>query len=114
LTRLVGMQTAAQLQAALAIDPAGPWTQTHATALDTPPQTRLAPPAGSAGANWQALESPAAPAGVAQSGPGPAVEAMPSVAVADAIERAQAATVRLRVHDGTGHGVGTGTIIDTH
>lgn len=114
LTRLVGMQTAAQLQAALAIDPAGPWTPTHATALDTPPQTRLASPAGSAGANWQALESPTAQAGAAPSSPGPAVEAMPSVAVADAIERAQAATVRLRVHDGTGHGVGTGTVIDTH
>lgn len=120
LTRLVGMQTAAQLQAALAIDPAGPWTQTHATALDTPPQTRLAPPTGGAGANWQALQSPplqpavAPQSATAQSGPGPAVEAMPSVAVADAIERAQAATVRLRVHDGTGHGVGTGTVIDTH
>lgn len=39
---------------------------------------------------------------------------MPSHSVADAVERARAATVRLRVHDGNGHGVGTGTIIDTH
>ncbi len=41
-------------------------------------------------------------------------EAMPTVSAADAIERAEAATVRLRVHDGKGYGAGTGTIIDTH
>ena len=29
-------------------------------------------------------------------------------------QRAEAATVRLKVHDGRGYGVGTGTIIDTH
>ena len=34
--------------------------------------------------------------------------------LADAVERARAATVRLRVHDGHGYGAGTGTIIDTH
>ena len=39
---------------------------------------------------------------------------MPSRSLAAAVERAQAATVRLRVHDGHGHGAGTGTIIDTH
>jgi hypothetical protein len=44
----------------------------------------------------------------------PLSEPMPSAEVADAVERAQAATVRLRVFDGTGHGVGTGTVIDTH
>ncbi len=41
-------------------------------------------------------------------------EAMPSASLADAVERAQAATVRLRVHDGRGYGAGTGTIIDVH
>ena len=39
-------------------------------------------------------------------------EVMPNVQVADAIERARAATVRLRVYDSTGYSVGTGTIID--
>jgi hypothetical protein len=39
---------------------------------------------------------------------------MPSVSLADAVERARAATVRLRVHDGHGYGAGTGTVIDTH
>jgi hypothetical protein len=39
---------------------------------------------------------------------------MPSLSLADAVERAEAATVRLRVHDGNGYGSGTGTIIDTH
>ena len=37
---------------------------------------------------------------------------MPSLSKADAVERARAATVRLRVHDGKGYGAGTGTIID--
>lgn len=40
-------------------------------------------------------------------------EVMPSRTAADAIERARAATVRLRVFDATGYGIGTGTIIDT-
>jgi hypothetical protein len=39
---------------------------------------------------------------------------MPSISLADAVERAEAATVRLRVHDGHGYGAGTGTIIDSH
>ncbi|MEM6365790.1 MAG: serine protease, partial [Planctomycetota bacterium] len=41
-------------------------------------------------------------------------ESLPNVQLADAIERARAATVRLRVFDGRGYGAGTGTIIDTH
>lgn len=41
-------------------------------------------------------------------------EAVPSMTVANAIQLARAATVRLRVHDDTGFGIGTGTIIDTH
>ncbi|OYP36342.1 trypsin-like peptidase domain-containing protein [Rhodopirellula sp. MGV] len=41
-------------------------------------------------------------------------EPMPSVERASAVERARAATVRLRVKDGHGFGVGTGTIIDRH
>ena len=38
---------------------------------------------------------------------------MPNQHTADSIERARAATVRLRVHDPDGYGTGTGTIIDT-
>jgi hypothetical protein len=45
---------------------------------------------------------------------GSAMEPMPNVTLADAVERAQAATVRLRVYDGRGYGAGTGTIIDVH
>ncbi len=40
-------------------------------------------------------------------------EVMPNRLTAHAIERARAATVRLRVHDSNGYGVGTGTIIDS-
>ena len=41
-------------------------------------------------------------------------EAMPTVSLAQSIEIARAATVRLRVHDGHGYGAGTGTVIDTN
>ena len=41
-------------------------------------------------------------------------EPMPSTIQANAVERARAATVRLKVHDGRGYDTGTGTIIDTH
>ncbi len=94
-TRLVGMQTVADLNSALAIDPSGPLIPTGAALGNaSAPQTRLTP------------ISVAAPANNGES--------MPSMSVADAIQRAQAATVRLRVYDGHGHGAGTGTIIDTH
>ena len=41
-------------------------------------------------------------------------EAMPSASVAGAIERARAATVRIRVQENGAVGIATGTIIDTH
>ncbi|WP_253154367.1 trypsin-like peptidase domain-containing protein [Stieleria tagensis] len=99
LTRLVGVHSAQQLHDALAINPAGPLVQTGANvsnqaALDAP-QTRLA---NTRTAAWSGAQG----------------EAMPSVSLADAVQRAEAATVRLRVHDGHGFGVGTGTIIDRH
>jgi thiol-disulfide isomerase/thioredoxin len=117
LTRLVGMQSLEQLQTALAINPSGPLIPTHSTTHDQPPQTRLAPLPTSlvppaATQTFAAAQTP--PTAFASNPSMPLSEAMPSVAVADAVERAQAATVRLRVYDGTGHGVGTGTIIDTH
>ncbi len=97
-TRLVGMQTAAQLNAALATSPSGPLVATR-SAVDSisAPQTRIAP-----------IPIPAAAKSPSRG------ESMPSLSVADSIQRAQAATVRLRVYDGRGYGAGTGTIIDTH
>jgi thiol-disulfide isomerase/thioredoxin len=101
-TRLVGMQTAAKLNAALTASPSGPLIPTRSAQQDIPaPQTRLAPIPTTSRQQPQ-LSSPAM------------AESMPSMSVADAIQRAQAATVRLRVYDGRGHGAGTGTIIDTH
>ncbi len=121
LTRLVGIQTVEQLRQAISTDRNGPWFPTTSqvavgstpahdgvgnAAIDSPPNTRLAPLPSS-------LVAPAVqPPRGAQ--PMPRSEVMPSVSLADAIQRAEAATVRLRVHDGQGHGVGTGTIIDTH
>ncbi len=98
LTRLVGMQSAAALRQALATDPSGPLFQTDATVdprsmMSAAPQRRLA-------------ASPAAKDS--------RIEAMPSRSLADAVQRARAATVRLRVQEGKGFGVGTGTIIDRH
>jgi len=90
--RLVGVQSLADLQAALRRGTQPALTPTRSVAdgpQSVPPQTRLA-----------SLE--------------PRVEAMPSVSTADAIERARAATVRLRVFDDQGYGAGTGTIIHQH
>ncbi len=118
LTRLVGAQTYQQLEAALAISPTGPLVQTAATAEDQVPQTRLAPlPTALVPppiARPQDDHWPQSQTLASSSGTMPLSEPMPSAQVADAVERAQAATVRLRVYDGTGHGVGTGTVIDTH
>jgi thiol-disulfide isomerase/thioredoxin len=97
-TRLVGMQTAEKLSEALATSPSGPLIATRSSSVDlAAPQTRLAP-----------ISIPA------RTQPQEQAESMPSLSVADAVQRAQAATVRLRVYDGHGHGAGTGTIIDTH
>ena len=95
ITRLVGTATAAQLRAAIAIDPSGPLIQTGAKsetlANVAPPQTRLAP-----------ISQPSTPPTYTSAAAAPASEPMPSLSIADAVERAEAATVRLRVHDGHG------------
>ncbi|MFG0260960.1 MAG: thioredoxin family protein, partial [Novipirellula sp. JB048] len=112
-TRLVGTQSLAQLREALAIHPGGPLIPTGSMSPARnglpAPQTRLAPvgrlPVGETLASRTAVAPTAAIT--------PAIEPMPSLSKADAIERARAATVRLRVHDGKGYGAGTGTIIDT-
>ncbi len=101
--RLIGMQSIAQLQAALAVNPEGPRIPTRATHSSfqeiAPPATRLAPfPETPPRGNQSAAIS----------------EPMPTVSLAQAVEIARAATVRLRVHDGHGYGAGTGTVIDTH
>ncbi len=106
-TRLVGMQTVENLSSALATSPAGPLIPTTSARRDIAvAQTRLDPIATPPGQRFAQQPSPTAAPSMAES--------MPNMSVADAIQRAQAATVRLRVYDGRGHGAGTGTIIDTH
>jgi thiol-disulfide isomerase/thioredoxin len=110
-TRLAGMQTLAQLRAALAINPSGPLIPTGSMSSlnDIPaPQTRLAP------VNRLQPQSTSPKTFTSVAAAPPRSEPMPSLSLADAVQRAQAATVRLRVHDGHGFGAGTGTIIDTH
>ncbi len=127
-TRLSGMQSIDSLREALNRRPGGPLRTTgaHTAPVRQPdaggPNTRLAPLGSQK--PWQSdtpvirrdfanptprFDQVAAPAAVTADG-----EPMPSRELADAIQRAQAATVRLRVHDSNGFGVGTGTIIDTH
>jgi thiol-disulfide isomerase/thioredoxin len=99
LTRLVGAQSGESLRDALALNPAGLPVKTGANlrseSILNAPETRL-------GGDRRGAMLPALG------------EAMPSASLADAVQRAEAATVRLRVHDGRGFGVGTGTIIDRH
>ena len=119
-TRLVGTQTLAELRAALAIDPSGPLIPTGLQSRsmdDIPaPQTRLAPVNRlHMDPTPQFAQTPNPPQTLTSAAArSPRSEAMPSVSLADAVERAEAATVRLRVHDGHGYGAGTGTIVDTH
>ncbi len=126
-TRLVGTHSFEELRAALAIDPSGPLIPTGAKSATADrvepslaaPQTRLAPIGGAGfGGMAPTAVAPTAVGGeqtlVAMTPAATRSEAMPSASLADAVERARAATVRLRVHDGHGYGAGTGTIIDTH
>ena len=120
-TRLSGSQTLGDLREALAINPSGPLIQTGAQwkpqrpdpstfDIHSAPQTRMAmltnhrDSANLDSANLDSARSPDQPGS----------EAMPSGGMANAVERAEAATVRLRVYDGNGYGAGTGTVIDTH
>ncbi|MEM6688033.1 MAG: trypsin-like peptidase domain-containing protein [Planctomycetota bacterium] len=105
LTRLVGMQSVEKLDEALSLSPVGPLHQTTMQndrtrqAIQALP-TRLVP--------LNAVETTGQLNVVNRD------EVMPSHDHARAIERAQAATVRLRVHEDRGFGAGTGTIIDKH
>lgn len=115
-SRLVGMQSARQLRAALATDPSGPHVPTDSRVAAPKqrgaPQTQLTRIEDAVG-RATAAGATSHPSQTSNRGPSHA-EAMPSRSVAEAVERARAATVRLRVHDGQGFGVGTGTVIDTH
>lgn len=112
-SRLVGAHSVEQLAAAMAVQPAGPWVNTAATTPEVA-QTRLAPlstalnggdPSQAAGSS----DSAGMPGDYSQPTNG-----RPEAPAVESIRRALAATVRLRVHDGQGHGVGTGTVIDVH
>tara|TARA_R110002049_G_scaffold4601_3_gene31753 strand:- start:7825 stop:9240 length:1416 start_codon:yes stop_codon:yes gene_type:complete len=116
-TRLSGTQTLAELREALAVSPSGPLIQTGSDWKPQRPETSTAATAAQPQTQLAMLTNlsnhPAAanaPTGLGQSGSEP----MPSTTMADAVQRAEAATVRLRVFDGTGFGAGTGTIVDTH
>lgn len=139
-TRLVGTHTAEELLQALRTPVGGPLVDTGSQGhrspqgwddldampgFDEAPQTRLAPVSGGVsgtprlagfGRTVDATSRPSAKnrPSDANLGRSSQSEAMPSVSAADAIERARAATVRLRVHDDHGFGVGTGTVVDVH
>ncbi|MEM9825435.1 MAG: trypsin-like peptidase domain-containing protein [Planctomycetota bacterium] len=105
-SRLVGQQEPAKIRAALQTPAENQWAHTRATQ-----QTRADQPTRATRNTRATIPSPRTrlvPLG------GRPAEAMPSVDVALATERAQAATVRLRVINGDTRDVGTGTIIDTH
>lgn len=108
--RLVGLQQPAAfhtaMKAAAEVRPRRTNAQLRSNGPDAnaqqTPQTRLAPtnnqlPVGYGGASAPSANEP-----------------MPTVDLARAVARAEAATVRLRVYEEVGYGIGTGTIIDSH
>jgi thiol-disulfide isomerase/thioredoxin len=98
-TRLVGLQDADVMKTAIQNANRVQLTPTNAQAnLDTSsaPQTRLSP-VGYGGARVADRSEP-----------------MPSEELARAVARAEGATVRLRVFEEVGYGIGTGTVIDSH
>lgn len=116
-SRLLGTQSIQKLRDALGQNTSGPIVPTRSQfaapsrgrSTIGQPETRLAPMRGDAGSM-----AGGASQSFRQQRTESAIEPMPSVSLADAVERAQAATVRLRVFDGRGYGAGTGTIIDVH
>ncbi|MCC9643500.1 trypsin-like peptidase domain-containing protein [Rhodopirellula sp. JC740] len=137
-TRLLGVQTISELTDALSQSAAGPLIPTRSTTNQpslNEPQTRLAPLTSGQNAvdrsprrairkerasepwdsDWQSLnQGPAESATQLTHTQDASMEPMPSMSLADAIEKAKSATVRLRVFDGRGYGAGTGTIVDTN
>ncbi|MEO9935573.1 trypsin-like peptidase domain-containing protein [Rhodopirellula bahusiensis] len=138
-TRLLGVQSVGELSAALNQSAAGPLIPTRSSSTEqawNEPQTRLAPltsgqnavdhsprrairkERADSGSNfagdWQSMNNANGSSERLVSARDAAMEPMPSMSLAGAIENAKAATVRLRVFDGRGYGAGTGTIIDTN
>lgn len=119
--RLVGMQPIEVLRRTLAAS-----AQTRMTPTGAQLSRELAPPAAqtqpasfvpSAPHNPLAPQTRLQPAGNApdsQAAGGPNRASAPSDSLDAAVARAEAATVRLRVFEEVGYGVGTGTIIDAH
>lgn len=93
-SRLVGVQTAATIRQAIAESGRVRLTPTDAQTRMTPLTQEFHQPANR-GLAVAALSEP-----------------MPSQSLAAAVERAAGATVRLRVFESVGYGVGTGTVID--
>lgn len=108
--RLVGLQkidaVRTAMKAATQIRPrptnAQSRTDFNAANSNQTPQTRLAPTANPL------------PVGYGGAAVSPTSEPMPTVDLARAVARAEAATVRLRVYEEVGYGIGTGTVIDSH
>lgn len=119
LTRLVGPQSLVQLRQAIANDSPNAIVPTWSKAQERPRGNLSSHRKfGSASANvLSSNHADLSPIGGQQIVTANSVsslgEAMPNQHTADSIERARAATVRLRVHDPNGYGTGTGTIIDT-
>lgn len=116
ISRHIGTQTVNALTTAMRVPTNGKIARTAANPtphrLLGPSNVQPAQAANVAAAGQLAPAPPAVNAPVPSATSGPAAEALPSVSVAHAIQTAQAATVRLRVRDQQGFGVGTGTIID--
>lgn len=124
-TRLVGAQTPDAIRRALMASGQSPVRNTNArrdTSSNDVPRTRLAALQSnfpnSERRNDRNRQDPFA---ATASNPPPRTrlsasssEVMPSDETADAVERTRAATVRIKVHDDRGYGVGTGTIVDRH
>ena len=115
MTRLQGVQSISALRNALQQDDRGPHipTRSRTNSFDQP-HTRLAPLPGFQDRAFDDSASHAIrqPTRSVSRSIERSSESMPNMTLADAVERAQAATVRLRVFDGRGYGAGTGTIID--
>lgn len=116
ISRHIGTQTVNALTTAMRVPTNGKIARTAANPtphrLLGPSSVHPAQAANVAAAGQLAPAPPAVNAPVPSGTAEPAAEALPSVSVAHAIQTAQAATVRLRVRDQQGFGVGTGTIID--
>ncbi len=110
--RFVGVQDIRDLHTALTTEQPNRLANTAAAA--SIPAPSMVQPAGTTGRNAPAIGGNQAmvPLNAATSQLAKLKDETPDLA--SAVLRAQRATVRIRVYEGKGFGVGTGTIIDTH